>query len=237
MVKKQEILLDSAVNEKRKNPIVKLEVVDYSTEAPTEPKKKIIKKKKIKSNLMKRCRYLKQRQELRSILGMETELLSLMKKNKSDPFTLEDPLKDTKRRLNNLQKIKQEYIAVEKTPEEGFKCQYLQVNQPSEIKLGSSHQALIPGLQDKQTQTNSRRVVCVWNPEKILIEGKDKFFLEVQELLGVKEVAEEKVLKLLIRCANDKAQVLNSIRKNKTYYRNILCPALKKFTNELKKLC
>lgn len=189
--------------------------------------------------LSKKRSYVQKRKELKEIAEIESQLDALMKKNRKEVEVEEENLKDTKRRLNGLQKIKKITEKYEKIQDidvrEEVVVNFMKIENSREILVGSEYQAQIPAL-CREKRNASRQVRPAWSPDWIKIEQYNEYLNEIIDLLGCKEISEDKTLKLLMRSKMDKETALVSVRKNKTYYKNMLCPASRKYINELKKL-
>jgi hypothetical protein len=145
--------------------------------------------------------------------------------------------KESGRRLNSLQAMKHHQEEEEQTLIEEISqtdvTKFLRCNGNSETRVGSEFQALIPSSSAGRPK---RELKCSWNPDSTVESYQRSFVEKVENILGYYHLSDEKAMKLLIRYNMDAEKALESVSKNKTYYKNLLSAECRKYVKELKKI-
>lgn len=145
--------------------------------------------------------------------------------------------KENGRRMNSLQAMKthqdeEQHQLLEEVTQSDI-SQYLKCNGNSSTRVGSDFQALIPTSTSPRPK---RELKCSWNPDVTEESYSKNFVDQIENIIGYKHLSDEKAMKLLIRYNMDASKALESVSKNKTYYKNLLSAECKKYVKELKKI-
>ena len=92
-------------------------------------------------------------------------------------------------------------------------------------KRGPEYQAVVPELtlNDDEDMTVSRRITkLVWNPYEVNQKDIANYQKNLQRILGIKVLNQEKALKLLAKKEMDYDQALDTAKKNERHYSNFL---------------
>jgi len=112
---------------------------------------------------------------------------------------------------------------------------YLRVQSNPHIRVGKDFQANVPAVSELK-KSSGKSLKCVWNASENDGSQVENFLEGLESLIKDPTFSHERALKHYIQYEYDNSSALASIKKNKTYYKNLFCKGPVLPSKELKKL-